>query len=121
MTNVVAAGKTFEELAALFKENPEEFERLRKEVLEEEILKYPEERRARLRAILFNLDTRLRHHGSGIARYNAIVADLLGARVPALSNALKDLGREARKFQKTVDEFRGFVKEVSLPEEKKVV
>lgn len=46
----------FDEWAALYRENPEEFERKRKQVIEAEILKAPVEHRAQLRILQMDCD-----------------------------------------------------------------
>ncbi|MCW9054690.1 MAG: DUF3135 domain-containing protein [Candidatus Pacebacteria bacterium] len=88
---VLIDGMSFEEWVELFKDNSDEFERKRLALLNAEIEKHPDENvRERLRAVLWEFETRMGKVDNPIARFNAVVADLLGNRLQALNDALNN-------------------------------
>ena len=62
-----------EDLERLFKKNPERFEDLRKEIINQAINSYPEEYRQRARGIQFGLDFELNKHKNPAMRMNRMV------------------------------------------------
>lgn len=83
-------GRSFDEWTRLFKENPDEFECQRKNVIEQEIERCPDPTmRARLQAMFWSQETRLGKIQDPVARYNTIVAQLLGEQLPKFHDALR--------------------------------
>ncbi|MFC1733312.1 DUF3135 domain-containing protein [candidate division KSB1 bacterium] len=88
-TPVLVDGKTFEEMVAFFKRDPERFEEWRLGALQDEISKSPPSTQARLQSVLNGFEIRMSRFGSGLARYNAVVAEFLGNTFPTLDDALQ--------------------------------
>jgi len=63
----------YEKLWPLYKKNPDKFEELRKEIIEQAINSYPEKYQKRARGIQFVLDCELNKHKNPISRMNCMV------------------------------------------------
>lgn len=69
----------FDERARLFREDPEEFERLRERLIEEVIESVPEERQERLRRFHWRVEAEFRKHKSPIGALVALQKMMLEA------------------------------------------
>lgn len=68
-----SANSIFERLAGLYQENPEEFERLSKNLIAEALEEMPEEYRAQAYGLQLRIEQRLCHFKDPVARMNEMV------------------------------------------------
>lgn len=96
---------SFDEWSKLYKLDPEEFERKRREAIEAEICKAPVERRAKLRLLQMEIDAVRQSHSSPLAATAAIsvmmhnkAAELKQA-LSGLNDSLGTLQEELKKLE----------------------
>nr|NIS40822.1 DUF3135 domain-containing protein [Desulfuromonadales bacterium] len=77
----------YDELRALYERSPEEFERRRRELIDEAIERFPPSRRQRALGWQFRLETALRHYRDPVARMNKMI-EILWGQVETLRQAL---------------------------------
>lgn len=88
---------TFDQLVALYRDNPEEFDAYRQRTIRAEINKVPDgPRRRRLNALQWQLDVHKRRYKNPTAWNNHLHAVML-AKLKELGDSLKKLMGEIRK------------------------
>ena len=91
----------FEEMAALYKSSPEEFERVRRELLNAEIAKAPIKHRNMLRMIQLECDT---IHDTCDPLFAAVkMNELMLEKTFELQESMIDLGIACKEFNDTID------------------
>lgn len=91
----------FEEMVALYKSSPEEFERVRAELLNAEISKAPIKHRNMLRMIQLECDTIHETHDPLFAAIR--INELMLEKTFDLQDSMVDLGTACQEFNDTID------------------
>ncbi len=92
--------RMLQNLGNLYKEDPDQFEDLRREIINKSINSYPEKFRQRARGIQFTLDCELNKHKNPVARMNRMV-ELLWEQFSEFQTVISEPTKYAAEREKT--------------------